>query len=110
MTMIAYAFLQQRRLAQAGRKKRINGPPPQPSLPAIRHAIVDLILRPPTQRCPYCKRRIRESGANKSAKVVLGRHCGRSEAIDLSAPGAMDCFVAEPVIGRAFARPVGSSQ
>jgi hypothetical protein len=22
----------------------------------------------------------------------------------------MDCFVAEPVIGRAFARPVGSSQ
>src|SRR4051812_10760000 len=40
MTMIAYAFLQQRRLAQAGRKKRINGPPPQPSLPAIRHAIV----------------------------------------------------------------------
>jgi len=60
MTMIAYAFLQQRRLAQAGRKKRINGPPPQPSLPAIRHAIVDLILRPPTQRCPYCKRRTRE--------------------------------------------------
>jgi hypothetical protein len=24
--------------------------------------------------------------------------------------GCMDCFVAEPVIGRAFARPVGSSQ
>jgi hypothetical protein len=24
--------------------------------------------------------------------------------------GRMDCFVAEPVIGRAFARPVGSSQ
>ena len=23
---------------------------------------------------------------------------------------ALDCFVAEPVIGRAFARPVGSSQ
>src|SRR4029078_1530629 len=46
MTMIAYAFLQHRRLAQAGRKKRINGPPPQPSLPAVRHAIVDLILRP----------------------------------------------------------------
>ncbi len=36
MTMIAYAFLQHRRLAQAGGKKRINGPPPQPSLPAIR--------------------------------------------------------------------------
>jgi hypothetical protein len=24
--------------------------------------------------------------------------------------GRMDCFVAEPVIGRAFARPIGSSQ
>ncbi|SDK05425.1 Transposase DDE domain-containing protein [Bradyrhizobium sp. Rc2d] len=47
MTMIAYAFLQHRRLAQAGRKKRIKGPPPQPSLPAVRHAIVGLILRPP---------------------------------------------------------------
>jgi hypothetical protein len=23
---------------------------------------------------------------------------------------SLDCFVAEPVIGRAFARPVGSSQ
>jgi SRSO17 transposase len=60
MTMIAYAFLQHRRLAQAGRKKRINGPPPQPSLPAVRHAIVELLLRPPSQRCPYCRRRIRE--------------------------------------------------
>jgi len=29
-------------------EKRINGPPPQPSLPAVRHAIVDLILRPPS--------------------------------------------------------------
>ena len=60
MTMIAYAFLQHRRLAQAGRKKRIHGPPPQPSLPAVRQAIVDLILRPPPQQCPYCRRRTRE--------------------------------------------------
>jgi hypothetical protein len=58
--MIAYAFLQHRRLAQAGRKKRINGPPPQPSLPAVRQAIVDPILRPLQQKCPYCKKRIRE--------------------------------------------------
>ena len=43
MTMIAYAFLQHRRLAHARRKKRINGPPPQPTMPAVRHAIVDLI-------------------------------------------------------------------
>jgi SRSO17 transposase len=60
MTMIAYTFLQHRRLAQAGRKKRIKGPPPQPSLPAVRHAIVDLILRPLSQRCPYCRRGSRE--------------------------------------------------
>ena len=75
MTMIAYAFLQHRRLAQAGRKKKINGPPPQPSLPAVRQAIVELIVQPRPQRCPYCKRQIaKSSGVNKSAKVVLG-HC-----------------------------------
>jgi hypothetical protein len=34
------------------------------------------------------------------------RHCERSEAIHL-VRGKMDCF-AEPVIGRAFARPGGS--
>jgi hypothetical protein len=38
------------------------------------------------------------------------RHCERSEAIHLAAHAVPDCFVAEPVIGRAFARPVGSSQ
>jgi SRSO17 transposase len=65
MTIVAYAFLQHRRLAQAGRKKRINGPPPQPTLPAIRHAIVSLILRPPTQRCRYCRRQIREKPQRK---------------------------------------------
>jgi hypothetical protein len=31
----------------------------------------------------------------------------RDEAIHIALRGAMDCF-AEPVIGRAFARPVGS--
>jgi len=41
MTMIAYAFLQHRRLAQTARKKRINGPPPQPSLPAVRNSSFD---------------------------------------------------------------------
>ena len=60
MTMIAYAFLQHRRLAQTGRKKRINGPPPQPSLPAVRHAIVELIVQPRPQRCPYCRKQIGE--------------------------------------------------
>ncbi len=55
MIMIAYAFLQHRRLTQAKRGKKINGPPPQPSLPAVRHAIVNLITRP-LQRCPHCRK------------------------------------------------------
>ena len=54
MTMIAYAFLQSRRLKAAGRKKRIEGPPPQPTMPAIRNAILNLFARPPPRRCPRC--------------------------------------------------------
>jgi hypothetical protein len=40
------------------------------------------------------------------------RHCEQSDAIQLpfGATRKLDCFVAQPVIGRAFARPVGSSQ
>jgi hypothetical protein len=34
MTMIAYAFLQHRRLKTARREKRFNALPPQPTLPA----------------------------------------------------------------------------
>ena len=60
MTMIAYAFLQSRSLKAAGRKKRIGGPPPQPSIPAIRQAILDLFPRPPPLRCPPCERHIAE--------------------------------------------------
>ena len=56
MTMIAYAFLQHRRLKTARREKKINGPPPQPTLPAVRHAILELIARPPPQRCPHCRK------------------------------------------------------
>ena len=66
MTMIAYAFLQHRRLAYAGRKKRNNGPSPQSTMPAVRHAIVDLILRPPSQRCPHCLKPIREGLQHKT--------------------------------------------
>jgi hypothetical protein len=54
MTMMAYDFLQTRRLAQAGRKKRVCGPPPQPSMPAIRQAIIDRISRPPPDQCLNC--------------------------------------------------------
>jgi hypothetical protein len=47
---------------------------PQPNgegLPAVRHAIVDLILLPPSQRCPYCRRRIRE----KPQRINLPKKC-----------------------------------
>jgi SRSO17 transposase len=40
MTIIAYPFLQSRRIKQAKQEKRIQGPPPQPTLPAIRAAII----------------------------------------------------------------------
>jgi SRSO17 transposase len=56
MTMVAFAFLQYRRLKKVRRKKRINRPPPQPSLPAVRHAIVELIIRLPPQHCSLCRR------------------------------------------------------
>jgi len=54
MIMIAYALLQSRRLKAAGRKKRITGPPPQSSMPAIRQAILDLFARPSPRRRPHC--------------------------------------------------------
>ena len=60
MAMIACAFLQHRRLKKVRRGKKINGPPPQPTLPAVRHAIVDLIMRSNPQRCPYCRSWITE--------------------------------------------------
>jgi SRSO17 transposase len=61
MTMIAFAFLQARRLKAAGRKKRANSPPPQPSLPAIRQAIVLQLSQPPPPTCPHCRRRWRKA-------------------------------------------------
>ena len=72
MTMIAYAFLQSRRLKAAGRKKKVGGPPPQPSMPAIRQAILDLFARPPPRRCPHCEKLLADAAEPKSAKVVLG--------------------------------------
>jgi len=49
------------------------------------------------------------SGAmRREIAKLYPRHCARSEAIHCHLThGKMDCF-AEPVIGRAFARPVGS--
>jgi hypothetical protein len=45
MTMIAYAFLQHQRLKQAKREKRIQLGPPQPTLPAVRRAIIKALSR-----------------------------------------------------------------
>jgi hypothetical protein len=48
-------------------------------------------------------------GVGMGLPGYLHRHCEKrsDEAIHLAVGGGMDCF-AEPVIGRAFARPVGS--
>ena len=54
MTMMAYAFLQARRLAVVGRKKRIGCPPPQPTMPAVRRAILDHLRGSALPRCPHC--------------------------------------------------------
>lgn len=37
-----------------GPEKRVSGPPPQPSMTAIRQAIIDRISRPPPRQCPPC--------------------------------------------------------
>src|SRR4051812_15243623 len=50
---------------QQGGKKGINGPPPQPILPGVRHAILELIARPPPQRCPHCRKWIRNERQRK---------------------------------------------
>jgi SRSO17 transposase len=68
MAMIAFAFLQSRRLKKAKGGKRIAGPPPQPTLPAIRQAIPDLFARPPPRRCPHCEKLIGEPVAPNPPK------------------------------------------
>ena len=68
MTMIAYAFLQSRRLKTAGRKKRIGGPPPQPSMPAIRQAILNLFARAPPTYCPHCSKLLATTSTNNLPK------------------------------------------
>lgn len=52
MSMVAFAFLQARRLSAAGRKKRGPSLPPQPTLPAIRQAILIQLSQPPPPTCP----------------------------------------------------------
>jgi len=75
MTMIAYAFLQSRRLQAAGREKRVAGPAPQPSLPAVRQAILDHLSRPPPTLSSL-QRHPRSHLQQQSAKVVLNSTLG----------------------------------
>ena len=61
MTMIAYAYLQTRRLAKASGGERTPKGPPQPTLPAIRPAVLSILARAPPYRCPHCTRTSRRS-------------------------------------------------
>jgi hypothetical protein len=60
MTMIAYAFLQHQRFEQAKRGKKIHRGPPQPTLPAVRRAIIKALSRMEIyKRCPHCRMHVR---------------------------------------------------
>ncbi len=61
MTMIAYAFLQSCRLKQASGGKKILGPPPQPTLPAVRQAVIGYIAPLLQARCPHCRKRLTQT-------------------------------------------------
>ena len=63
-------------------KKRIGGPPPQPTLPAIRQAILDILARPPSMRCPTAQNssqpttnKICQSSASKLHRSSLFPRC-----------------------------------
>jgi hypothetical protein len=60
ITMIAYAFLQHRRLAAASGKRRISADPPQPRLPASRPR-----SRAPPFRCPHCRGQVTDHSHSK---------------------------------------------
>src|SRR5712672_2026689 len=50
------------------------------------------------------------TSCRENAKVCLNVIASEAMQSILPRKGRMDCFVAEFIIGRAFARPVGSSQ
>jgi len=74
MTMIAYASSNIAGSQQQDGKKRIDGPPPQPTLPAVRHAILDSSLGYHRNDARTAENGFAtSSGVSKSAKVMLGR-------------------------------------
>jgi SRSO17 transposase len=56
LTMMALAFLQHLRVREVGRKEQLRstGPPPHPTLPAVRRALV-AALGQPSPHCPQCR-------------------------------------------------------
>ena len=70
MTMIAYAYLQSRRLAEASGGKRIRQGPPKPRLPAIRRAVLATLARARPIDVHTAGEPSKDT-SNNSAKVVL---------------------------------------
>ena len=57
MVLVAFAFLQHLRLRHSGQRGEIcgTGPPPQPTLPAVRRALLAQLAAPVRLRCPKCR-------------------------------------------------------
>ena len=72
MTMIAYAYLQSRRLAEASGGKRIRHGPPKPTLPAIRRAVLAILSLARRPIDVPIAGETSQDASNKSAEVVLG--------------------------------------
>jgi hypothetical protein len=81
-------ILQYCRLGKMPREKRINGPPPQPTLPAVRRAIVALTVQTRSQRCPNCRiaRRLNDGGCGNRSEARLC-HLGFGIAFHLDYSG-----------------------
>lgn len=66
LALIAFCFLQH--LWLGGRKRKLGaGPPPQPSLPAVRRALIALLREPVC--CPNCGHTFRSPSVNDPAAV-----------------------------------------
>src|SRR5438067_447893 len=52
----------------SGTEKKNLGTTEQPSMPAVRQAILNLFARPPPLRCPHCDRRLAGTLRSKAPK------------------------------------------
>lgn len=58
-TMLAFTFLQHQRLRTAHQRRAVGaGPPPQPTLPAVRRALIAALHMPMRICCPACGARV----------------------------------------------------